>query len=97
MRLRDDADRLRQLARRVSATRDVVWRSKAATLYRERAAERAHGLQVSATELEEAARLVDVHAGGVEAARAEVVRVAGLGADLARVASGAVTRVVARP
>lgn len=88
-RLRDDAERLRQLARRVGATREVAWRSRAAALFRDRVGERAKALRRSAGELEEAARLVDAHAHGVEVARAQVVRVAGLGADLARAAAGA--------
>jgi hypothetical protein len=93
-RLRGDADRLRELTRRVGATREVAWRSRAATLFRDRVGERAHALQRSARALDEAARRVDAHADAVEAARAQVVRVAGLGADLARAAGGAVTRAV---
>jgi hypothetical protein len=95
-RLRADAERLRQLAKRVGATREVAWRSRAAALFRERVGERAQSLQRSAGELDEAARRVDAHAEGVEAARAQVVRVAGFGADLARAAGGAVTRAVDR-
>jgi hypothetical protein len=95
-RLRADAERLRQLARRVGATREVAWRSRAAALFRERAGERAHALQRSAGDLDEAARWVDAHAEGVEAARAQVVRVAGLGADLARAAGSVVSRAVDR-
>ena len=90
-RLRDDAERLRQLARRVGATRGVAWRSRAAALFRDRAGERAQAVRRSAGELDEAARLMDAHAEGVEVARAQVVRVAGLGADLARSAAGAIT------
>lgn len=99
-RLRADAERLRVLARRVAATQDVAWRSRAASLYRDRAAERSRSLQDSAAEVDEAARLVDAHAHGVEAARAEVVRVAGLGAGLgaglARAAGDVVTRAAGR-
>ena len=95
-RLHADADRLRQLVRRVAVAREVAWRSRAATLFRERVGERAHALQRSAEALDEAARRVDAHADAVEAARAQAVRVAGLGADLARVAGGAVTRAVDR-
>lgn len=95
-RLRADADRLRQLARRVAATREAAWRSRAADLFRDRVGERAQALQRSAGELDDAARRVDAHAEGVEVARAEVARVAGLGADLARAAGGAVTREVDR-
>ena len=95
-RLRADAERLRQLAKRVAATREVAWRSRAASLFRERVAERAHALRCSAGALDEAARRVDAHADGVEVARAQVVRVAELGADLARTAGDAVARTVDR-
>jgi hypothetical protein len=95
-RLRADADRLRLLAGRVGRTREVAWRSRAATLFRERVGERAHALQRSARTLDEAAQRVDAHADGVEVARAHVVRVAGLGADLARAAGDAVSRTVDR-
>lgn len=95
-RLRADADRLRLLAGRAGRTREVAWRSRAAALYRERVGERAHALQGSARSLDEAAQRVDAHADGVEEARAEVVRVAGLGADLARAARDAASRTVDR-
>jgi hypothetical protein len=95
-RLRADAERLRQLARRVGATREVAWRSRAATLFRDRVGERTHELQGSARSLDEAARWVDAHADGVEVARAQVLRVAGLGADLARTARDAGSRAVDR-
>jgi hypothetical protein len=95
-RLRADAERLRVLARRVGGTREVAWRSWAATLFRERVGEQAHSLQRSAGALDEAARRVDAHADGVEAARAQLVRVAGLGAGLARAAGEAVSRAVER-
>jgi hypothetical protein len=74
----------------------MAWRSRTAELFRERAGDRVHALQRSAAGLDDAARRVDAHAEGVEAARAEVVRVAGLGADLARAAEGAVARAVGR-
>ena len=95
-RLRADAERLRQLAKRVGATREVAWRSRAATLFRDRVGERTHALQRSAGALDDAARRVDAHADGVEVARAQVVRVAGLGADLARAAGDALSRTVDR-
>lgn len=95
-RLRADADRLRQLAVRVGRTREVTWRSRAATLFRERVGERAHALRRSAQQLDEAAGRVQAHADGVEAARAEVLRVAALGADFARAAGEAVTRAAGR-
>ena len=96
-RLRADAERLRHLARRVGRTRDVAWRSRAATLFRERVAERAHALGCAAQELDEAARRVDAHAEGVEVARAEVARVAARGAELARTAGDVFARVTGRP
>ena len=95
--LRTDAQLLRQLATRVGRTRDVAWRSRAATLFRERVGERVHGLRRSAEQLDEAAWRVQAHADAVEAARAEVLRVAALGADLARAAGGAVARGGGRP
>lgn len=91
-RLRADAEQLRQLAARVGRARDVAWRSRAAALYRDRVGERAHALRRSAQRLDEAAGRVQAHADGVEAARAEVLRVAALGADFARAAGQAVTR-----
>jgi hypothetical protein len=93
-RLRADAEQLRRLARRVGLAGDVAWRSRAATLFRERVATRAHALRRAAGELDEAAGRVDAHAEGVEVARAEVARVAALGADLARSARDAMTRAV---
>ena len=87
-RLRADAQLLREFATRVGRTCDVAWRSRAATLFRDRAGERVHGLRRSAEQLDEAAGRVLAHADGVEAARAEVLRVAALGDDLARAAGG---------
>ena len=95
-RLHADADRLRHLAVRVGRTRDLAWRSRAATLFRERVGERAHALQRSAQQLDEAAGRVQAHADGVEAARAEVLRVAALGADFARAAGEVATRAAGR-
>jgi hypothetical protein len=95
-RLRADAERLRLLAQRVGRTRDIAWRSPAADLFRERVGERVHSLLRSASELDGAAHRVDVHAEAVEEARAEMVRVARLGAGLAQAASDAATRAVGR-
>jgi hypothetical protein len=95
-RLRAESEQVRRLARRVLGTGEVAWQSPAATVFRERVAERAHALQRSARTLDEAAQRVDAHAEGVEVARAQVVRVAGLGADLARAAGDAVSRRVYR-
>ena len=79
-RLRADAERVRWLARRVVGTSDVVWHSPTASLFRTRATERAHGLRGCAADLETAARRVEVHAEAVSAARAELVRIAAVGA-----------------
>lgn len=94
VRLRAEAEQVRSLASRVARAREVTWRSPAATLFRERAQERAHGLQHAARRLEEAAGRVQAHAEAVEAVRIELLRVAALGADLARAASAAVSRPV---
>ena len=96
-RLRADAELLRRLATRVGRTRDLAWRSRAATLFRARVGERVHALGCSAQQLDEAATRVQAHAEGVEAARAEVLRVAALGVDFARTAGGAVARGGGRP
>ena len=76
--LRGEAQRLRAVAARVAATRSVAWESAAAQAFRDVVTARVLGLRRQAAELEEAADLLVVHAAGVEAAEAEVARVAGL-------------------
>ena len=78
VRLRSDAERVRWLASRALGTGDVAWRSPAATLFRARVAERAHGLRRCAGDLDTAASRVEVHAEAVSAARAELARVLAL-------------------
>ena len=92
VRLRAEAEQVRGLASRVARAREVTWRSPAATLFRQRAQERAHALQHAARRLDEAARRVQAHADAVEAVRVELLRGAALGAGLARAASAAVSR-----
>jgi hypothetical protein len=88
-RLRGDADRVRRLAGRVVGAGEVVWRSPAASLFRARLGERAHGLRRCAVDLETAAHLVEVHAEGVNAARSELARARAIATELgARVAGG---------
>ncbi|NYG06449.1 hypothetical protein BJ986_000936 [Phycicoccus badiiscoriae] len=94
VRLRAEAEQVRRLAWRVALAREVTWRSPAATLFRERAQERAHALQHAARRLDEASRRVQAHADAVEAARVELLRGAALAADLARATSTPVSRPV---
>lgn len=88
-RLAADAERLRSLARQVGSAGEVAWQSPSAALFRTQVGERVGGLRCRADEVEAAARLVSVHAEAVEAARAEVLRVAALGATLPEAVGGA--------
>ena len=89
-RLAADADRVRWLARRVAQLGDVAWQSPAAHVFRSRVTEHVGALGRCGDDLDASARRMAVHARAVEAARAEVLRVAALGASLADVAGGAV-------
>lgn len=84
-----DAERLRRLAWQVAQSGEVEWRSPTAVLFRAQVRERADGLRCRADQLESAARLVSTHAEAVEGARAEVLRVAALGAALPEAVGGA--------
>jgi hypothetical protein len=84
-----DAEHVRRLARQVAQCGEVEWRSATAALFRTQVRERADGLRRRADQLESAARLVSVHADAVEGARAEVLRVAALGAALPEAVGGA--------
>lgn len=89
-RLAADADRVRWLARRLSQVGDVAWQSPAAHAFRVRVGEHVVALGRCGDDLDASARHLAVHAQAVEAARAEVLRVAALGASLADLAGGAV-------
>lgn len=82
-RLRADGERVRGLAALVLGAGDVAWRSPAAHLFRARVAERVHGLRRCAMDLDAAARLVEVHADAVSAARSELARALGVAARVA--------------
>lgn len=82
-RLAADADRLQWLARRLAQAGDVAWQSPAAHAFRSRVAEHVRLLARCGVDLDASARRVAVHAQAVETARAEVLRVAALGAALA--------------
>ena len=96
-RLAADADRVRWLARRVSQIGDVAWQSPAAHAFRSRVAEHVRTLGRCGDDLDASARRVAGHARAVEAARAEVLRVAALGASLADVAGAVVPGSVGKP
>lgn len=63
-----EADRVREVARRVSGTRSVPWQSPTASAFRESVTLCVLSLHRTADRLEEAAALLRVHAGAVEAA-----------------------------
>jgi hypothetical protein len=93
-RLAAEADRVRWLARRLSQVDDVAWQSPAAHAFRSRVAEHVRVLGRCGADLDASARRVAVHAQAVEEARAEVLRVAALGASVADLAGAAVREVV---
>jgi hypothetical protein len=96
-RLAADADRVRWLARQVSQVGDVTWQSPTAQVFRRRVAEHVVALGRCGDDLDLSARRVAVHAQAVEAARAEVLRVAALGASLADLTGGAVHAAIGEP
>jgi hypothetical protein len=65
-RVRHEGDRVRQLAVRVDATRDLQWRSPAAEAFRDRVAERVAGLVQAARAAHDAADAVERHARACE-------------------------------
>lgn len=91
-RLHGEAERVRGVALRVAATREVPWRSPAAEAFRERVDERAARLRREADALAESADLLGEHATAVEAAleAAQVARVRA--EELAREAARDVAR-----
>jgi len=67
-RVAAEADLVREVARRVSASRSVPWQSPTAGAFRESVTLCVLSLHRTAGRLEEAAALLHVHAGAVEAA-----------------------------
>ncbi len=65
--VRHDAERVRELATRVGATREIAWRSRAAAAFRERVADRVAGLHRVALAAEAAAESLEEHARACEA------------------------------
>jgi len=81
-RVRADADRVRWLAGRVAATGEVSWHSPAADLFRTAVAEQADALRRCAGALEDASRLVELHAAAVASARTELARLLAAGVEV---------------
>jgi hypothetical protein len=65
--VRHAAERVRELATRVGATREIAWRSRAAAAFRERVGDRVGGLHRVALAAEAAAECLDEHAEACEA------------------------------
>ena len=87
--LRRSAEQARVLAARVDRAAAVPWQSPAAVLFAERVGRAAAGVRRTADQLEEAADLADVHARAVDAALADLARLA---REAAREAARAITR-----
>jgi uncharacterized protein YukE len=65
--VRLEAERVRELAHRVDATREIAWRSRAGAAFRERVGERIAGLHRVAHAVEVAADALEHHAAACEA------------------------------
>lgn len=93
-RLRDSAAAVRDLAGRVSRTRDVRWRSPTAEAFRHRVDDVAGRLHRTAAHLDTAADHLELHARGVEHALALLHPMATVVSTGARTLSHLTTEVV---